>query len=140
MRISAIADTGFVVALISQQDAKHQQVSPIYYQQQAILLPQTISILAETAYLLAKDMGNLAVAVFPESLPESRFQLVALEGTDIIRISQILRNYADSRIDFVDASVMAIAERFNLTAILTLDQRDFRLFRPKHCQNFTLWP
>lgn len=140
MRISAIADTGFVVALISQQDAKHQQVSPIYYQQQTILLPQTIPILAETAYLLAKDMGNLAVAVFLESLPESRFQLVALESTDIIRISQILRNYADSRIDFVDASVMAIAERFNLTAILTLDQRDFRLFRPKHCQNFTLWP
>jgi uncharacterized protein len=51
-----------------------------------------------------------------------------------------LTKYADSRIDFVDASVMAVAERLSITTILTLDQRDFRLFRPPHCQSFELLP
>lgn len=35
---------------------------------------------------------------------------------------------------------MAIAERFQSALILTLDQRDFRLFRPKHCESFELLP
>ena len=46
----------------------------------------------------------------------------------------------DSRIDFVDACVMAVAERFGSTKILTLDQRDFRLFRPRHCNSFEILP
>jgi uncharacterized protein len=51
-----------------------------------------------------------------------------------------LAKYADSRIDFVDASVMAVAERYGITKILTLDRRDFRLLRPQHCQAFELLP
>ena len=54
------------------------------------------------------------------------------------RVAEILDNYRDSRIDFVDATVMAIAERYGSTKILTLDQRDFRLFRPQHCDSFEM--
>ena len=48
-----------------------------------------------------------------------------------MRVAEILDEYLDSRIDFVDASVMAVAERYGSTKILTLDQRDFRLYRPQ---------
>ena len=70
----------------------------------------------------------------------SRFQLIALSDADVDRIAEILQTYADSRIDFVDASVMAIAERYESTIIFTLDQRDFRLFQPKHCNSFEILP
>ncbi|WP_287526541.1 hypothetical protein [Okeania sp. SIO2C2] len=40
----------------------------------------------------------------------------------------------------VDASVMAIAERLEITKFLTLERRDFQLFRPKHCQFFEIMP
>jgi uncharacterized protein len=59
---------------------------------------------------------------------------------DILRIAEILDRYADSRIDFVDASVMAVAERLNIVTVLTLDRRDFSLFRPRHCDGFVLIP
>jgi hypothetical protein len=36
--------------------------------------------------------------------------------------------------------VMAIAERYSSKIVLTLDQRDFRLFRPRHCDAFELFP
>lgn len=135
---TAVADTGFVVALLNRTDNRHKDVTPIYLQQQTILLPQTV--LAEVAYLLGRDAGNLTVVSFLRGLAASRFNLIELTASDITRTAEILEQYADSRIDFVDATVMAIAERHQLTPILTLDQRDFRLFRPRHCDSFTLLP
>ena len=133
-----VADTGFAVALANQQDEQHAAVKAVYAQQRQILLPQTV--LAEVAYLLDRDAGTAQLIKFLESLPVSRFQLVGLMEQDIARTATILRQYQDSRIDFVDASVMAIAERYTLTTILTLDRRDFSLYQPPHCSAFMLLP
>ena len=138
-RISAVADTGFVVALLNRLDTMHRSVMTIYFSQtSAILLPQTV--LAEVAYLVGRNAGITTVVSFLRGLSASRFRLVALTEQDIERVAEILADYADSRIDFVDASVMAVAERFGSTKILTLDQRDFRLFRPRHCESFEIIP
>jgi predicted nucleic acid-binding protein len=131
-----ISDTGFVVALLNQSDIKHSDVVAIYQNYQQILLPQTV--LAEVAYLVGRSAGVSTVAAFLKGLSASRFHLIPLSETDVIRVSEILEEYKDSRIDFVDATVMAIAERLKITLILTLDQRDFRLFRPKYCQSFEI--
>ena len=135
---TVIADTGFIVALLNQSDVRHQDVAPIYQQHPSIFFPQTV--LAEVAYLLGRDAGISTVIAFLKGLPKSRFRVIALTDIDLNRIAEILTKYADSRIDFVDASVMAVAERFGIPTILTLDQRDFRLFRPQHCQSFELLP
>ncbi|MBE5229140.1 MAG: PIN domain-containing protein [Microcystis aeruginosa PMC 728.11] len=133
-----ISDTGFVVALLNQSDIKHSDVVAIYQNYQQILLPQTV--LAEVAYLVGRSAGVSTVAAFLKGLSASRFHLIPLSETDVIRVSEILEEYKDSRIDFVDATVMAITERLKITLILTLDQRDFRLFRPKHCQSLEILP
>lgn len=138
METLVVADTGFVVALLNRNDVRHQEVVPLYKQLPSILLPQTV--LAEVAYLTGRNAGSNTVATFLQGLPASKFRLTALIDADIIRVAEILKTYADSRIDFVDASVMAVAERHNITKILTLDQRDFRLFRPKHCKGFEILP
>ena len=137
-RMISIADTGFIVALIDRQDSYHQDVKAIYLQQKEIIVPQ--SVLAEVAYLLGRAAGISSVVQFLRSLKTSRFELTALTEEDIARIGDVLEEYQDSRIDFVDASVMAIAERLNLTIVLTLDRRDFSLYRPQHCPAFTLLP
>ncbi len=134
----AISDTGFVVALLNKSDGKHSDVVEIYKQQNSILLPQTV--LAEVAYLVGRSVGINVVATFLKGLSASRFRLISLTETDVMRVAEILDKYEDSRIDFVDATVMAIAERYKSNLILTLDRRDFRLFRPKHCQSFDILP
>ncbi|CAN1211537.1 Ribonuclease VapC [Tumidithrix helvetica PCC 7403] len=133
-----IADTGFVVALTNRSDPRHITVRDIYSQQQKILLPQTV--LAEVAYLVGREAGIATVVKFLKGLSASRFLLVELIEADILRTAEILEAYADSRIDFVDASIMALAERLNLVTVLTLDRRDFSLFRPRHCNSFILVP
>lgn len=135
---TAIADTGFVVALLNRSDTRHQDILPIYLQRSQILLPQTA--LAETAYLVGWDVGISTVVSFLQGIPNSRFTVIPLIDSDIPRIAEILAKYADSYIDFVDASVMAIAERLDIQTVLTIDQRDFRMFRPRHCSSFTLLP
>lgn len=137
-RTIAVADTGFVVALLNRTDVRHEAVKAVYANQPSVLLPQTV--LAEVAYLLGRDAGATVVVGFLKGLSTSRFRLIALTDNDVIRIAEILGQYADSRIDFVDASVMAIAEHYSSKTILTLDQRDFRLFRPQHCASFEILP
>jgi predicted nucleic acid-binding protein len=107
-----IADTGFVVALLNRSDVAHQAVVKIYKQFKKILLPQTV--LAEVAYLTGKAAGISVLATFLRGLHASRFFLTELTDNDISRVADILDKYADSRIDFVDATVMAVAERFTI--------------------------
>jgi len=41
---------------------------------------------------------------------------------------------------FVDASVVAIAERLKLRTLLTTDRRDFHRVKPRHIRAFELLP
>lgn len=133
-----IADTGFVVALTNQFDQYHADVSAIYLQYPEILLPQFV--LVEVCYLIGRDIGIPGAIQFLRNLPSSRFKVIMAIDTDIERSADILEQYIDSKIDFVDASIMAIAERLNIQTILTIDRRDFQIFRPKHCEYFILKP
>jgi predicted nucleic acid-binding protein len=60
--------------------------------------------------------------------------------SDYTRAADVLRNYNDANIDFVDACIVAMAERLNIRKVLTIDQRHFRIFRPRHCDSFELLP
>ena len=133
-----IADSGFVIALINRSDQRHSEVSPIYQQYTQVLLPQMV--LVEVAYLIGRDAGILTVVKFLKGLSASRFEVIEAMPEDIARTADILTQYADSKVDFVDAVVMSMAERLKIVTVLTIDQRDFRLFRPSHCSNFTLRP
>lgn len=103
-----IADTGFVVAVAIGTEKHHSACVQLYHTYEKIYLPQ--STLAETAYLLTKLGGTPAVAHFLEGLGASRYETVLLFDVDFTRSAEILRGYADSRIDFVDASIAAVAE------------------------------
>ncbi len=138
MEKTVIADTGFVVALLNRSDAWHKTVVPFYLRYEQILLPQTV--LAETAYLVGQSAGIPTVVKFLQGLPESHFHLAGLGADNVKRIAEILDQYSDSRIDFVDASVMAVAEYYGIKTVLTLDHRDFRIYRPVHCQFFEILP
>ncbi len=133
-----IADTGFIVALANRSDSQHHNVKNIYLQYHNIIMPQTV--LVEVAYLIGRESGIETLANFLKGMIKSRFCLTALNQEDIQKTAEILARYKDSRIDFVDATVMAMAERLNIITVLTLDRRDFSIYQPKHCSAFNLLP
>ena len=136
--MTVIADTGYVVAVAIDTDRKHTACLAVHRQQPTILLPQ--SVLAEVAFMLTRAGGKNATIQFFRALPQSKYRPVALRPEDFVRAADILRKYQDTRVDFVDATIAAIAERLHIQTILTLDQRDFGLIRPAHVDFFELLP
>lgn len=135
----AIADTSFVVAVAVETDRRHSDCIRVFKQFRYIVLPQ--SLLAETAFMIRKAGGNRAVIHFLRYLPVSpKFNVEPLMPADFLRTADLLERYADSRLDFVDASIAAVAERLNITRVLTLDQRDFSILRPRHIARFEILP
>ncbi|HLK12559.1 MAG TPA: VapC toxin family PIN domain ribonuclease [Candidatus Binatia bacterium] len=66
---------------------------------------------------------------------------LAVEGlttADLQRCRELVGDYPD--IGFVDASVVAIAERLRLRRIATTDRRHFAQVRPRHVRAFDLVP
>src|SRR4051812_246976 len=110
-----IADTSYVVAVTLENDVNHQACLAVHQRQRLIFLPQ--STLAEVAYLLTKISGNEGTAKFLSLLPESKYRVVALTHEDISRTAEILTQYADTRVDFVDATIAAVAERLKISLI-----------------------
>lgn len=73
-------------------------------------------------------------------LLDSGFLFASLNASEAEHQStiRVLKDIHD--LDFVDALIVAIAERLNITRLLTLDRRDFQIIRPKHCNSFELLP
>ena len=77
---------------------------------------------------------------FLTGLEGSDITLVALQNIDVPQINAILAQYADAKLDFADASIIAMADRLNIFQILTFDRRDFSIVHPKQGNFFTLLP
>jgi predicted nucleic acid-binding protein len=137
--MTALIDTSFLVALTNRNDRNHARVLTIAQTIDNSLILPTV-VLPEACYLIASRLGHLAMRRFLIELTASDTKLEAVTSVDLQRVNEILDQYADSKLDFVDATIIAIAERENITRILTLDRRDFTLIRPRHCDCFEILP
>jgi hypothetical protein len=137
--MSVILDTGFLYALLNQSEQKHNAVITAFAQTQGPWLLPTPA-LTEIAYLLMKFVGSQALAAFLENLPSSGVALAEPITEDSARAAQLIRQYHDAPLDLVDSLVVAIAERRQITTVLTLDRRHFHLVRPRHVAAFDILP
>ena len=137
--MSLLLDTGFLYALLNRSESNHARVLAVSRTiREPVILP--VPAITEVAYLLLRDVGSEAVADFLQSLEKTDLILESPTVSDFGRAAQVVRQYADARVDFVDAVIVAIAERLANTRILTLDVRHFAMFRPRHCTAFELLP
>lgn len=79
-----------------------------------------------------------AIRIFAST--RAAFQIQGITQSDMMQIQQIMTQYADAEFDFADVSIMALAERLQITRIYTFDRRDFSIFRPTHCDYLELLP
>jgi uncharacterized protein len=134
-----LLDTGFLYALLNRSEQNHERVlASVRTVHEPVILP--VPAITEVAYLLLRDVGSEAVADFIASLAATDLILESPQIADYLCAAAVIRQYDDARIDFVDALIVAIAERLSITRILTLDVRHFAMFRPSHCKGFELLP
>jgi predicted nucleic acid-binding protein len=63
-----------------------------------------------------------------------------LVSDDYRRVAALLDTYADLRVGFVDAAVLAVVERLREPKLATLDHRHFTVMRPRHVKALELLP
>src|SRR5574341_557363 len=137
--MAVLLDSGFLFASLNASEAEHQAtISVLENIRESIVLP--VPAITEVTYLLARDISNEAAADFIASLATTELTLETPLQEDYFRSAEILRQYSDANLDFVDALIVSIAERLKINRLLTLDRRDFQLIRPKHCASFELLP
>lgn len=136
--MTALLDTGFLLAVLDADDDLHPACVQALSAEPEPILPDMV--LPELAYMVLRGLGYDVLVSFLGAVLRGELKLERTTETDLRRTAEILRQYADSRIDFVDCAIAAMAERLNIRRILTVDQRHFRLFRPRHCDYFTILP
>jgi predicted nucleic acid-binding protein len=119
-----VADTGAVIALIDAADQHHQTLRRVFEAEPDLwVLPW--AILPEVDYIVSSRLGAPAAGAFRTDLADGLFTVEWNEGSDLQRAVELDERYADLSLGLVDTVVMAVAERLEAEAIVTLDLRDF---------------
>lgn len=94
--------------------------------------------------MIVVDTGPLVAAAISSDINHRRcvdlFASLRLASSGLERAADLIGQYADLPLGFVDASVVALAEQLELQEIATLDRRHFSVVRPRHVDAFTLLP
>ena len=132
-----LLDTGVVYALADADDSWHNRAqSLLRSQRELLLLP--VTTVPEITYLLRKRLRPHTERLFLRSIADGELGVEQLTVGDWRRSVELLETYEE--IGFVDASIVAIAERLRLTTIATTDRRHFSAIRPSHAERFELVP
>lgn len=140
MNNQILIDSSFLFALFHHRDKNHLQAVQLFSNLQTGIPFVPDVVLPEVSFLFVRDVGYHAVGQFLGALKPTGVQLIGLNLFDIDTAQEIMRIYQSSKFDLVDACIMALSERLNITKICTFDRRDFSIFRPKHCDYLELLP
>ncbi|WP_406138882.1 type II toxin-antitoxin system VapC family toxin [Streptomyces sp. NBC_01089] len=134
---ATVLDTGPLAAALNANDRRHAECASLLLSLSGRrLLPSPV--LTEVCWLL--ERWPKAEAAFLAEVARGTFELVHLTPADLIRMGELVLQYADFPLGGVDASVVAVAERFGVDHVATLDSRHFSVIKPGHIPALTLLP
>ncbi len=134
-----LVDTGILYAMADMDDAWHGAIKR-FLQKSTETLIVPITVLPEICYLLNTHLGQASEKKLIESIIRGELRVESLTIEDFRRSIHLLETYSDINIGFVDASLVAIAERLKIQRILTTDRKHFSIIRPRHFHSFNLLP
>jgi predicted nucleic acid-binding protein len=137
--LALILDTGPVLAAMDAGDRDHDRCAALLEgTEEELVIPAPI--LPELDYWFDKGMGPDALVALLDEIGRGVFRIEELDANDYRRVQELLETYADLRVGFVDAAVLAIVERLGEPKLATLDRRHFTIIRPRHVEALELLP
>lgn len=137
--MALICDTGPLYAAIDRKDNAHRSCAALLEEhEEALIVPAPVVV--ELEWLVASRLGDEVFDSFLESIEDGAIEIEALVEVDYARIRELTRRYADLHLGFVDAAVIAVAERLGEPKVATLDRKHFSVVKPRHVKFFRLLP
>jgi uncharacterized protein len=134
---AVLVDTGPLVALLRRSDDHHQEILETLKGIRDPLV-SVWPVMVEAMYLLSSSWQ--AQKALWEILETGVVRLLHLGEADVPAMKGLMEKYRDLPMDMADAALVRIAEREGIRRVLTLDQRDFSVYRLTRKGSFTLLP
>jgi predicted nucleic acid-binding protein len=135
--IATVLDTGPLAAALNTGDRRHAECASLLMSLTGRrLLPSPV--MTEVCWLL--ERWPKVEAAFLAQVARGTFELVHRTPADLTRMGELVLQYADFPLGGVDASVIAVAERFGVDRVATLDRRHFSVVKPAQVPALTLLP
>lgn len=122
------------------RDARHHQACARLLRDHRSRLVTTALVVGEAARLIRFKLGAEAEVLFLHLIIGTSITIEDLTKQDWVRSLELAEGYLDNPLGLVDASIVAIAERLNISEIATMNGRDFYTVQPAHSPSFTLLP
>ena len=97
-------------------------------------------VLAELDYLLATRVGRAAELSLLNEVADGAYQLEPFSGEDVEQARERVTKYENVDLGLADASIIVLADRHNVSDLLSLDERHFRTVRRANGRPFRLLP
>lgn len=127
--ITWLVDTGPLVAYLDASDQAHDEVVQ-RWDGFSGHLATTSAVITEAMHFVsasAEGATNLAELVTASSMEV--FDLT--QAPELREAAALMKRYADTPMDFADATLVLLAEAIHVYDILTLDRRGFAVFRTR---------
>ena len=123
-----LMDTGPLVALFNPADDAHEKCVSILATLEETTCTTT-PVLTEAFHLM--HTINPGTTSLMDFINNGGLQVLNLDQPEITRCFELMVQYADRTMDFADASLVAMAEKYQSRTIFTLDRNDFSTYRIK---------
>lgn len=123
-----LMDTGPLVALFDPRDADHRHCHTLLAQISEPLFTSE-AVLTEVFHML--NPGSRGAEGVKEFFLQGYLGHVPMDKALLQRCFELMDKYADLPMDFADASLLALAEKFRTTKVFTLDFEDFQIYKIK---------
>jgi len=134
--VTILVDTGVLLAAANRRDRLHPAAIE-WLNDVEDILAVTVPVIVETAWQIEANVNPAGEAEMLASIERGELDRIDLTDQDWTRVRELVASYADLTLGTVDASIIAVAERLNIT---TFNTRDFTVVRPAHLEAFTLLP
>lgn len=137
MAASALIDTGAILALLDPGDPWHGSCGTAFRQLRLPLLTSE-AVLTETFHLISRSRKSKETAW--KFLRSGAVALETIEDSELPLLQRLMEQYWDQPMDFADATLVHLANRESLSAILTIDQAHFATYRLEGKKRFHVLP
>ncbi len=136
--MTLVCDASVVIAALNRKDPDHDRCADLLSKSSVTTIPAPVIV--EVDWVARSRHAAGATDALLASINDRSVIVIDLDEEDYRRVRSLQRRYVDLPLEFVDAAVVAIAERLEQTRVATLDRRHFGAIRPLHAPAFELVP
>ena len=137
MAADALIDSGAIVAMLDKADPWHQLCREAFRQLHLPLLTSE-AVLTEVFHFVGETQSKMETAW--KFVRSGALVLGKIDHEELPQIHALMSRYWDRPMDFADATLVHLAKRESISAILTIDHADFTTYRIEGKRQFKVLP